>query len=96
MAKANSTRRKAGSSHSLRKRRPRRKPVRPPLPNLHAILTRFRHGLALISVAHRSLESQELPSAGQEETVLRTSLAALDVVYDEIDAADCQLRRAAP
>jgi hypothetical protein len=94
MAKTHSTRRKAGSSHSLRKRRPRGKPARPPLPDLHAILTRFGHGLALVNVARRSLEAQELRGAGQEETVLRTGLAALDAVYNEIDAADCQLRRA--
>ena len=53
--------------------------------DLHAILGRFSAGMAVITVACRSLDAQEI--AGNEESALRTGLALLNAVYNELDEA---------
>ena len=54
-------------------------------PDLDALLGKFSHAIALIRVSHRSLNASEF--AGDEEFVLRTGLAALDALYNELDLA---------
>jgi hypothetical protein len=63
--------------------RPRTHPA--PTTDLHDILWHFAGAIALIRVAQRSLDSQEI--AGDEVSALRTGLVALDAAYCELDLA---------
>jgi hypothetical protein len=82
MAKSHSSRRtrRSGRSGGIC---PRTHPV--PATDLHDILCHFSDAAAVIRVAHRSLDSQEI--AGDEVSALRTGLAALDAAYCELDLA---------
>ena len=77
-------------AHSSRRKlqRSRRKPA---VPDVHAIMVRLGRAQALITVAQRSLEADDRENSYPEAVVLKTGLAALDAVYDELDAADRQL-----
>ena len=88
MAAAKSTGPKSGSSRASSRRKPA-------LPDLDALLHRLGQSIALIAVAHRSLESQESAGTGQEAAVLRAGIAALNEVYNDLDVAAGQLWRAA-
>lgn len=74
---------------------PRRVPARPrqPQPDLPAILDKFGDAIAVVNVARRSLESQELATTTQEEITLQAAIAALDAAYNELDIAIIQLER---
>ncbi|MDA8349431.1 MAG: hypothetical protein M0038_11615 [Pseudomonadota bacterium] len=78
------------AAHSSRRER-QRSPRRPAVPDVHAIMARLGRAQALITVAQRSLEADDRMDAYPEAVVLKTGLAALDAVYDELDAADRQL-----
>lgn len=80
--------------HQGRSPRARRKPALN-IPDLNSLLGRFCDALALMAVACRSLEARELHATAQEALVLRAGLVRLDAVYNELDAADQQLRKAA-
>jgi hypothetical protein len=54
-------------------------------PELIPILGRFSDALAVVTVVHRSLSGREV--AGVEESALRTGLAMLRAVYNELDQA---------
>ena len=56
------------------------------------ILSRFSEAIALVRVAQRSLDALEI--AGDEESALRTALAALDAVYTEFDLAIVSVSKA--
>jgi hypothetical protein len=73
---------------SLRNRRA----ARDPIPDVPAILRRYLDALALVTVASRSLEQQEGGNSSPESTVLRAGIAALDRVYNEVDAAAIHLQ----
>ncbi len=77
-------------AHSSRRKRQRSR-RRPTGPDVHAIMARLGRAQALITVAQRSLEADDRTDAYPEAVVLKTGLAALDAVYDELDAADRQL-----
>lgn len=62
-------------------------------PDFDGLLGRFSHAIALIRVSHRSLDANE--TAGDEEFVLRTGLAALDAIYNELDLAIVAIHRQA-
>lgn len=64
-------------------------------PDLDALLHRLGQSIALVAVAQRSLESQELVGTGQEAAVLEAGIAVLNEVYNDLDAAAGQLWRAA-
>ena len=64
---------------------------RPALPDLHAILGRLARARAFFTVAIRSLKSDDSEECGQEAEVLEEALAALNAVYNELDAADVAL-----
>lgn len=64
---------------------------RPALPDLHAILGRLARARAFFTVALRSVKSDDRDECSQEAEVLEEALAALDAVYDELDAADVTL-----
>lgn len=89
MAAAKSTRPKSGRSRASC-------PRKPLLPDLDALLHRLGESIALIALAHRSLEAQERVGTAQEAAVLKAGIAALDEVYNDLDAAAGQLWRAAP
>jgi hypothetical protein len=72
-------------------RKSRRKPMCPPIPDLHSILGRFYSALALVAVAHTAIHASD--ELGEEECVLRQGIAGLNAVYDEFDLADCKLFR---
>jgi len=78
------------AAHSSRRER-QRSPRRPAVPDVHAIMARLGRAQALITVAQRSLEADDRMDSYPEAVVLKTGLAALDAVYDELDAADRQL-----
>ena len=61
------------------------------LPDLHAILGRFSDALSMVVVAYRGLD--ERASDIEAATVLAQGIAALNVVYTEIDMASIQLYR---
>lgn len=86
--------------HSTRKQRLRtsrvskavhRRKTRADDPDFDGLLGRFSHAIALIRVSHRSLDANE--TAGDEEFVLRTGLAALDAIYNELDLAIVAIHR---
>lgn len=64
---------------------------RPDLPDLHAILGRFARARTFFTVALRSLQADDRDECSQEAEVLEEALAALDAVYNELDAADMAL-----
>lgn len=88
MAAAKSTRPKSGRSRASSRRKPA-------LPDLDELLHWLGESIALIAVAHRSLEAHELVGTGQEAAVLEAGIAAFDEVYNDLDAAAGQLWRAA-
>lgn len=55
------------------------------LPDLHAILGHFDYALAIISVAQIAIAASE--QLAQEECALRQGIAALNLVYNELDEA---------
>lgn len=61
------------------------------LPDLHPILGRFSDALSMVVVAYRALD--ERASDIEAATVLAQGIAALNVVYTEIDMASTQLYR---
>jgi hypothetical protein len=61
------------------------------LPDLHPILGRFSDALSMVVVAYRALD--ERASDIEAATVLAQGIAALNVVYTEIDMASIQLYR---
>ena len=63
----------------------RRRSMRIAEPDLDGLLGRFADAITLIRVSHRSLDALEV--AFEEGFVLRRGLAALDVVYNELDLA---------
>jgi len=80
----NSTR--AGNARSVKSSpRPRRKPARIPLPDLHSILDRFGYALAVVTVSRIAIEASE--KLAQEECALRQGIAGLDAVYNDHDLA---------
>ena len=64
---------------------------RPALPDLHAILGRLARTRAFFTVALRSVKADDRDECSQEAEVLEEALAALNAVYDELDAADVAL-----
>ena len=64
---------------------------RPVLPDLHAILGRFARTRAFFTVAIRSIKADDRDECSQEAEVLEEALAALNAVYNELDAADAAL-----
>ena len=62
------------------------------VPDFAGMLNRFSEAIALVRVAQRSLDAQEI--AGDEESVLRTALAALDAAYTEFDLAIVSVSKA--
>lgn len=64
---------------------------RPALPDLHAILGRLARTRAFFTVALRSLKTDDRGECSQEAEVLEEALAALNAVYNELDAADVAL-----
>ena len=64
---------------------------RPVLPDLHAILGRLGRTRAFFTVAIRSPKADDRDECSQEAEVLEEALAALNAVYDELDAADVTL-----
>ena len=96
-------------SKPKRSSRPRKSPVRskrlkigkPPrsaFPDLHAILEHFAAGLSIVETAARAFKAaeddMEAVNVGAEISTLRQGIKALQAVYNELDAADCQLKRA--
>ena len=63
----------------------RRPSMRIAEPDLDGLLGRFADAITLIRVSYRSLDALEV--AFEEGFVLRRGLAALDVVYNELDLA---------
>jgi hypothetical protein len=61
------------------------------LPDLHAILGQFSDALSMVVVAYRALDERALDI--EAATVLAHGIAALNVVYTEIDMASIQLYR---
>ena len=72
--------RSSRTSSAVRRRSPRIAE-----PDLDGLLGRFADAITLIRVSHRSLDALEVPF--EEGFVLRRGLAALDVVYNELDLA---------
>lgn len=64
---------------------------RPALPDLHAILGRLARTRAFFTVAIRSVKADDRDECSQEAEVLEEALAALNAVYNELDAADVAL-----
>jgi hypothetical protein len=64
----------------------------PRFPDLHMLMGHFNDALALVSVSQIAIAAND--QAGPEESVLRKGVAALNVVYDELDEADRQLSQA--
>ena len=62
------------------------------LPDLLAILGRMRDALSVVVVAYRAID--ERASDPEAAIVLAQGIAALNVVYNEIDIAEGQLYRA--
>lgn len=69
----------------------RRARRRPALPELHSILGRLARTRAFFTVALRSLKADDRDKCCPEAEVLDDALAALNAVYDELDAADLAL-----
>ena len=67
---------------------------RPALPELHAILGRLGRTRVFFMVALRSLKADDRDQCSPEAEVLEEALAALNAVYNELDAADVVLRAA--
>jgi hypothetical protein len=63
-------------------------------PDLDALLGKLAHAIALVRVSHQSLNTSEY--FGDEELVLRTGLAALDALYNELDLAIIAVHRRTP
>ena len=63
----------------------RRRSTRIAEPDFDGLLGRFADAITLIRVSHRSLDALEV--AFEEEFVLRSGLAALGAVYNELDLA---------
>lgn len=62
------------------------------LPDLGIIMEHFSQAQCMVIVCQRSLAAQELLAAGCEEETLREAVRLLQNVYNEIDAADRQLK----
>lgn len=64
----------------------------PKPPDIHAIMVRFYRALALIIVAHRSLDAEDEDATATEECIaLKEGIAKLKEVYNELDLAAMQL-----
>jgi hypothetical protein len=87
-----STSRRRGSPADVRHRAGKRVGAgQSALPDLHAVLGHFNDALALVTVSQIAVAAIDV--AALEECALRQGIAALNVVYDELDRADQQLRR---
>lgn len=64
---------------------------RPAVPDLHGILGRLARTRAFFTVAIRSVKADDRDECSQEAEVLEEALAALNAVYNELDAADVAL-----
>jgi hypothetical protein len=82
---------RTGKTHLLKSSRNRRAAY-DLMPDFPAILRRYLDARALVTVASRSLEQQEGGNSSPESTVLRAGVAALDRVYNEVDAATIHFR----
>lgn len=64
------------------------------LPDIPAIMIHLRSALALVTVAHKSLDADDAETAASPEcAVLEQGIAQLREVYNELDMADIQLRK---
>ena len=64
-----------------------RPPTEADRPDLSTLLGNLSDAIAVVTVAHRSLEAREIAGAGDEEAVLRYAISLLRSAYTALDVA---------
>jgi hypothetical protein len=62
-------------------------------PDLATLLGNLSDAIAVVTVAHRSLEAKEIAEVGDEEVVLRYAISLLRSAYTALDVASLDSSR---